>query len=177
MESNKCARLQKDTQPGQIYTHHLRPDSFHSAMTPPGSMVDKQVDHALSPRLTSSAAGPAHHQTAAGAFTRSTAATSQGTMRKRFTLWLRLPSKLAKRDRGSLAMPYSSPFYCAVSCGSSLGSIKARTLPGTAAGSSGSRSALWLNNWVQYLLFVSRDTQCCSTTSSTVVPVSVLGSC
>ncbi len=145
----------KDTQPHTYvlaHTHaHLRLNKTVFTLLWPlawWKCADEQVDHALSPRLTSSAAGPAHHQTAAGAFTRSTAATSQETMRKCLTLRLCLPSKLAKWVWAS-GDALLFPLCCNVSYGSitgqdegSLSSSIAWTRPGTAAGSSGSRSAL-----------------------------------
>ncbi len=185
MGSNKhpCLQRRKTTHT-HILTHthpHLRPDKTVFTLLWPlawWKCVDEQVDHALSPCLTSSAAGPAHHQTAAGAFTCSTAATSQETMRKCFILWLCLPSKLTKWVRAS-GYALLFPLHCNVSYGSiigqelgSLGSSAAWTRPGTAARSVSSGSALCFFDWRQYLrpnlIFISQSSHFCFTQPVTV---------
>lgn len=116
----------KDTQSRPSHTPpEARQNCFSSLVRPLAwwKSADERVDHALSPRLTSSAAGPAHHQTAAGTFTRSTVATSQGTMRKCFTLWLCLPSKLAKWVWGTYSLPYTVMCPVGAAFGRHVGSL------------------------------------------------------
>lgn len=105
------------------HTHHLRLDQTVFTLVwflACWKCVDEQVDHALYLCVTPSATVSAHHQTAEGSFTCSAAATSEETMGKCFTLWLRLPSKLAKWVWGS-GVAVLFPSRCAVSYGSILG--------------------------------------------------------